>query len=342
MRRRSSCEQLVEGLHRPPARSAAAAAAASSGSNGSPATAAPSSTSRASSDSSASSSARAAATVAGTPIAGQRRLVADGAVAARRATGELLEIEGVAAALVVEDVRVDAVAQVAEQLSSLLGAERAELDARDLRRRAWPARAPRTAAPAPGAGGIASASSTGAAGGRRSSAPSSSIDAGVGPVEVVEHEHERLRRRELLEQRTHRAVAAIALVLERRRTAAGECRQRREDVSELRPDVVVQSVRRAPGRALARTRRARRRRARTAGRARARRPSRRGPDALGVGAGAELGQQPRLADARLTDEQNRDRAPPIELGQGSIQRAELLRTPDQVVGLRATSSSRGG
>ena len=63
---------------------------------------------------------------------------------------------------------------------------------------------------------------------------------------------------------------------------------------------------------------------------------------FGVGASAELGQEPRLADARLTDEQNRDRAPPIELGQGSSQRAELLRTPDQVVGLRAHLPPRGG
>ena len=57
--------------------------------------------------------------------------------------------------------------------------------------------------------------STAAAGGRRSSAPSSSTDAGVGPVEVVEHEHERPRLRELLEQLAHRAVAAVALVLGR-------------------------------------------------------------------------------------------------------------------------------
>ena len=34
-------------------------------------------------------------------------------------------------------------------------------------------------------------------------------------MQVVEHEHERLRRREPLEQRAHRAVAAVALVLER-------------------------------------------------------------------------------------------------------------------------------
>ena len=62
----------------------------------------------------------------------------------------------------------------------------------------------------------------------------------VGPVEVVEHEHERLRRREPLEQRAHGAVAAIALVLERDLAAARERRQRREDVRELGLDVVVE------------------------------------------------------------------------------------------------------
>ena len=63
---------------------------------------------------------------------------------------------------------------------------------------------------------------------------------------------------------------------------------------------------------------------------------------LGVRPSAELGQEPRLADARLADEQNGDRAPPIELGQRSIQRAELLRTPDEVAGLRAHLPASAG
>jgi hypothetical protein len=62
----------------------------------------------------------------------------------------------------------------------------------------------------------------------------------IGPVEVVEHEYERTRPRELLEQRPHRAVAAVALVLERHRATVCERRQRREDMRELRLHVVVE------------------------------------------------------------------------------------------------------
>ena len=46
--------------------------------------------------------------------------------------------------------------------------------------------------------------------------------------------------RKLLEQLAHRAVAAIALVLQRHLMSTPERRQRRENVPELRPDVVVQ------------------------------------------------------------------------------------------------------
>jgi hypothetical protein len=48
---------------------------------------------------------------------------------------------------------------------------------------------------------------------------------GVGPVEVVQHEHERLRRCELFEERSDGAVAAVALVLKRRASAVRERRQ---------------------------------------------------------------------------------------------------------------------
>src|SRR5207247_1524847 len=51
---------------------------------------------------------------------------------------------------------------------------------------------------------------------------------------------ERLHRRELLEQRAHGTVAAIALVLERHRATARERRQRWEDVRKLRPNVVLE------------------------------------------------------------------------------------------------------
>ena len=47
-----------------------------------------------------------------------------------------------------------------------------------------------------------------------------------------------------------------------------------------------------------------------------------------VGDPLELGQQARLADAGLTDQLDRSRQP----GQGSIERAQLLRTSDEGLG----------
>ncbi len=47
----------------------------------------------------------------------------------------------------------------------------------------------------------------------------------VGPVEVIEHEHERRWRREPLEEFADRTMAAVALGLERHLAA---CRQRRQ------------------------------------------------------------------------------------------------------------------
>ncbi len=154
-------------------------------------------------------------------------------------------------------------------------------------------------------------------------------------MQVVEHEHERLRGRELLEQGTHGTVAAIPLVLERRRAVAAERRQRREDVSELRSDVVLarrDELRVDSSQVLVeRVDEEREREIALQLGCRAREDE----ISLGVRPCAELGEEPRLADARLADEQNSDRALPIELGQDSIQRAELLRTADEVAGLRA-------
>ena len=47
----------------------------------------------------------------------------------------------------------------------------------------------------------------------------------VRPVHVIEHEHQRRRRRELLEELANRTMAAVALRLERHLAA---CRQRRQ------------------------------------------------------------------------------------------------------------------
>ena len=61
-----------------------------------------------------------------------------------------------------------------------------------------------------------------------------------------------------------------------------------------------------------------------------------------VRAGGDLGQQTRLADARLADEQRRRRAALVDLGQDTIERAELLGAPDEMVGPGGHVSSRRG
>src|SRR4029079_4987523 len=117
--------------------------------------------------------------------------------------------EGIAAALLVEDVRVGTADRVAEQLPRLLGAERAELDAgQRLCRVGTLERGGQTLRHLARTHGQREQHRRG----RRPAQKRAYHLEGrrVGPVEVVEHEHERLRRRQLLEQRTYRTVAAVA------------------------------------------------------------------------------------------------------------------------------------
>jgi hypothetical protein len=65
---------------------------------------------------------------------------------------------------------------------------------------------------------------------------------GVGPVKVVQNEHERSRLRELFEQRTHRSVRAVALVLQCDVCRARERRQGGEDVPEIGEHIPVEDV----------------------------------------------------------------------------------------------------
>jgi hypothetical protein len=59
-------------------------------------------------------------------------------------------------------------------------------------------------------------------------------------VDIVQHENQRPRPCEPLEELTDRAMAAIALVLGRDLSAVGEPSQRREDVRELCSNLVVE------------------------------------------------------------------------------------------------------
>ena len=61
-------------------------------------------------------------------------------------------------------------------------------------------------------------------------------------MQVVEHQHERLGRGEQLEQLAHGAVAAVALVLQRRRPRAPRPRATGSTCAELGADVVVERV----------------------------------------------------------------------------------------------------
>ena len=176
-------------------------------------------------DSSASSSASAAATARGTSrrrAPGRRRRARGAALAGAR---ELLEVERVAAALGVEPVggrAVDAARPAARR--------RPRARARRARGAPAPPAAARARARLTRRAALARARGQGeqhaprraaAAAGRRAARPRR-----VRPVHVVEHQHERLRRRQPLEQLAHRPVRAVALV-GARRDAAHAVRERR-------------------------------------------------------------------------------------------------------------------
>ena len=64
----------------------------------------------------------------------------------------------------------------------------------------------------------------------------------VSPMEIVEHEHERPRRREPLKQLAHRPVHAIPLDLKRRAATGDKGRQGRKDLAELGAHLVVEAA----------------------------------------------------------------------------------------------------
>ena len=105
------------------------------------------------------------------------------------------------------------------------------------------------------------------------------------------------------------------------RAPTAKARRARALSGRRRPAMREESAR-DPGR----TRPARRRTPRTAGPARAPTPNRRGRGARAPPREpGQLAEQPRLADPRLPDELDRDRAAPIELVQGVIERSRARR-----------------
>ena len=256
-------------------------------------------------------------------------LAASGRSPAVERARELLEVEGIAAALLVQRGRVDAVSQ---ELARLLERERRELEPREpsravgaFERSGQPLRA------------LSWADRHREQHGRRRRAAQERADQldrpGVGPVQVVEDQDERLRRREQLQQLADGAVRAVALVLERRPAAGVERDQAREARvrAPREPGRRGRSRRRGSrpsaysSRASTKTQNGRSRSSSDAEPARTSCPRR-------VGALRELGEQAGLADAGLADELDRAREALLEICEQLVERVELRGTPDELLG----------
>ena len=151
-------------------------------------------------------------------------------------------------------------------------------------------------------------------------------------MDVVEHEDQGPRLRQLLEQRAHRPVTAVALVLECDAARCPERRERREDVRKLRAHVFVQlgqAVGTEPAQILVeRVHEDRERQVALELRSRA------GQDkapAL-VSGMRELGEKAGLANPGLPDEGDGGRNPLIDLAEHLVERAELLGAANELVG----------
>ena len=233
----------------PPARrpaSSPATSAAKSISNGSPTIAAPSSSARASAASGVVSLSTASRTASGTsPCPGSLAR----ATAGRSRAGELHQVERVPAALLVQAAQLAVVGGAGEQPRGLGGGQR-------------PGRQP---AGAPGIGGAAQLGVQRGVGltvavGDRQQQPRRGRAADergderdrrrVGPVQVVEQQHEAARRGQPLEQRADRAVQLVALRgrpgvrVQRRERAAqrGELRFAQAGRRAVRGQVAVQRL----------------------------------------------------------------------------------------------------
>jgi hypothetical protein len=152
----------------------------------------------------------------------------------------------------------------------------------------------------------------------------------VCPVEVVKDEDERSRLRELLEQRPHRTMAAVALVLGRHLVAAGERPERGEDVREFplgivveygelsrlqSGDVLVQRIDEDRERQVALEFGCR---------------SRENEVTASLGASGKFSQEPRLADPRFAGQVNRPGTASIQLVQELLDQTEFVGPPHEV------------
>ena len=151
-------------------------------------------------------------------------------------------------------------------------------------------------------------------------------------MDVVEHENQRPRLRQLLEQRAHRPMTAVPLVLECDAARCPESGERRKDVRKLRAHVFVQhgqAVGSKPAQIL--VERVHEDRERQVALELRRRAGQDEAPAL-VGGMRELGEQTCLANPGLPDEGDRGWDPLIDLAEHLVERAELLGAADKLVG----------
>ena len=138
--------------------------------------------------------------------------------------------------------------------------------------------------------------------------------------------------REELEERTRRPVRAVALVLKCQDGRGRKSRQRREDVRELRQDLfvqILQATRIEPTQVLVERIHEHRERKVSF---QLRRGSRKDEPAVRICATGELGEQSALPDPGLAYELDGRCAPEIDLGEGLLERTELLGTSHELAG----------
>ncbi len=246
---------------------------------------------------------------------------------------ELLEIERVAAALLVESGCGGAFDSVAEELTSLPARKRADFHAEQC---------PHAVRPLERGGDafrrLTRPDSQGDEHGRRRRPAQQRAEQlhrpGVSPVEIVEHEHQRPARRQSLEQLTHRAVTAVALVLERCLTGRLESSERGKHERQLGTDIVaecLEAMRREPRDVLVE-----RVDEHPEGQISLELRCRPVEDELAtpVGASGKLGEQTGLADPGLTHQRERGRPPTVELGEHVVEHAARLGAPNELLAYR--------
>ena len=154
---------------------------------------------------------------------------------------------------------------------------------------------------------------------------------GIGPVHVVERQHERPAHREPLEQLAHRPVRAVALVLEHRPAVRGVIGQRREHLRQLDPDVLAQrpdELRIQAGDVLVQRidEHPERQVALELGRAAGEHGA-----PTGIRPRRQLGQQARLADPRLALDDQAARAPLADDAERIVDGRHLGGAPNEVI-----------